>query len=340
MNHAQNPSAPAASSTRFLTDTDLTALASWPDAVATLRRAYAAQVDPQSVPPRTMARIPGSWLRSLTAISPLMRHLGCKLIAASPRLRRASYLVALFDPETMELASLQDGNQITGIRTAATASVAVDALAPRKPLKVGVLGSGFEARAQLEALAATREISGVGVFSPTAARCEDFAKVLGQRLGLAIQAMEQPQRAVAGADVVICAARARGEIPILKSEWLEPGMTIVSVGSTLQEQREVDSGVIARVETIIADVPDEVAHETGDMIAAKAAGIDFAGKLIPLVDLIGGRHPGRRRAEDIVLYKSVGSALQDVVIAEMLHLQARNRGLGVMLPVSITPVAK
>jgi alanine dehydrogenase len=326
--------------TLLLTDQDVSATADWNEAIQALRRAYAATVAPESVPPRSMARAPGVWLRSLTAISPLGGYLGCKLIAASMQARRASYLISLFDRATMNLDALVDGNQITGIRTAATAAVAVDALAPARKLRIAVLGSGFEARAQLTALAAIREISHVSVFSPTSANREHFAEQFRMSHGLSVQPTMAPEAAVVGADVVVCAARARNESPILFGSWLEPGMTVVSIGSTLPEQREVETDVIERAQLIVADMPDEVAHDTGDMIAAKRAGLEFMHKLAPLSDVIGGRRAARATPQDIMLYKSVGSALQDVVIAEMLLARARERGIGTVLPASIAPVAK
>lgn len=326
--------------TLLLTDADVSAIADWKESIDALRRAYGKTIAPESVPPRSMARAPGVWLRSLTAISPLDGYLGCKLIAASMQARRASYLVSLFERTTMNLDALIDGNQITGIRTAATAAVAVDALAPRRRLRIAVLGSGFEARAQLTALAAVREISQVSVFSPTPANRERFAEQFRTTLSVAVQPTMSPQEAVVGADVVVCAARARNESPILLGRWLEPGMTVVSIGSTLPEQREVEVDVIERAHSIVADMPEEVAHDTGDMLAAKRAGIEFMHKLIPLSDVIGQRHAARASAEDIVLYKSVGSALQDVVIAEMLLAQARALGIGTVLSTSISPVAK
>jgi ornithine cyclodeaminase/alanine dehydrogenase len=297
-------------------------------------------IDPVTVPPRSMARGPGVWLRSLTAISPLDGYLGCKLIAASPRLRRASYLIALFDPATMSLHALIDGNRITGIRTAATAAVAVDALASRHPLRVAVLGSGFEARAQLTALNAVRQIQSATVFSPTQANRESFADHFRSVFNLSVQPSNAPEEAVAGADVVLCAARARNESPVLLGSWLEPGVTVVSIGSTLPEQREVETDVIERAQLIVADVPEEVAHDSGDMLAATRTGIEFADKLVSLANVIGGRRVARTRPSDVVLYKSVGSALQDVVLAEMLLERARARGIGTPLPVSIVPVGK
>jgi alanine dehydrogenase len=324
--------------TLFLTDNDVAELADWRSAFDALRTAYAAAIAPAMVPPRSMARGDGLWLRGLTAISPSGRHMGCKLIAANMKARRASYLLSLFDQQTMELAALIDGNRITGIRTAATAAVAVDQAAPHRPLKVAVIGSGFEAKGLLAALAAVRTIAHASVFSPTPASRERFAATFRDEHGLRVDAADSAQEAVAGADVVLCAARSRDETPVLRGEWLAPGMTVVSIGSTLPEQREVDEQVIARATLIVADMPEEVAHDTGDMTAAARAGVDFAGRLVSLADFVAGKVP--RALEDIVLYKSVGSALQDVITAEMLLALARKRGVGTELARSIEPVAK
>ena len=324
--------------TLFLTDADVAQLADWNAAFDALRTAYASAIAPAMIPPRSMARGDGIWLRGLTAISPSGRHLGCKLISANIKARRASYLVSLFDQETMALAALIDGNRITGIRTAATAAVAVDAAAPRRALKVAVIGAGFEARGLLAALAAVRTIGRASVFSPTPSSRERFAATFRQEQGMAIDAAASAAEAVADADVVLCAARSRDETPVLRGEWLEPGMTVVSIGSTLPEQREVDEQVIARAARIVADMPEEVAHDTGDMLAAARAGIDFAARLVPLSDFVAGKVA--RAPEDIVLYKSVGSALQDVITAEMLLARARASRFGTELARSIVPVAK
>lgn len=324
--------------TLFLTDADVAALADWRSAVAALSEAYATQVQAGMVPPRSMARGEGFWLRSLTAISPSGLAMGCKLIAASPRARCASYLISLFDSRTMALTALIDGNRITGLRTAATAALAVDRLAPRRPLHVGVIGAGFEARGALECLAAVRTVQSVRVFSPTPASRERFAQSFRPALDMA--AVDAPEAAVHPADVVLCAARSRDETPVLRGAWLPAGATVVSLGSTLPEQREVDEQTLARAACIVADLPDEVAHDTGDAIAAVKAGVDLAAKLAPLSDLVAGRITPRRNEDDIVLYKSVGSALQDIVIAEMLYARARVQGRGVELPASIVPVSK
>jgi alanine dehydrogenase len=285
-----------------------------------------------------MARGDGIWLRSLTAVASSGQHMGCKLIAANTRERLASYLIALFDSNTLALAALIDGNRVTGLRTAATAALAVDLLAPARPLRVAVIGSGFEARGALDCLLAVRELSAARVFSPTPASRERFAASFATRLDIA--AADSAQDAVSGADVVLCAARSRDEMPVLKGAWLPAGATVVSLGSTLPEQREVDEETLARAACIIADVPDEVAHDTGDGIAAARSGVDIVAKLASLAALACGTLQARRDPQDIVIYKSVGSALQDVVIAEMILERARQAGVGTLSPATIAPVAK
>ena len=116
----------------------------------------------------------------------------------------------------------------------------------------------------------------------------------------------------------------------------------MSIGSTLPEQRELATEVIARAEVIVADMVDEVTEDTGDLIAARKAGVDLAGKVVALADVVSGRVSGRP-ADDpdaVVIYKSVGSAAQDLAVAAMCVRRAAELSLGTELPVTISAVSK
>ncbi|AYC31283.1 ornithine cyclodeaminase family protein [Pseudomonas cavernae] len=325
-------------STPFIRDSDVAQLATWPKVVAALADAYAKPITPMMVPPRIMARGDGFWLRSLCAVSPSGDYMGCKLIAASPKIKRASYLISLFDQRTMELAALVDGNRITDLRTAATAVVAVNAVMPNGPLRVGVIGSGSVARSMLTALSAVREVSLARVFSPTPASREKFADSFRTANGLYMEAVDSPQAAIRDVDVVICAARSRDESPVLLGDWLQPGMIVLSIGSTLPEQRELDVVCMARATLIIADMPEEVLHETGDSLVAVAEGVDLASKTVGLDEVVSGKVPARGSAADIVIYKSVGTALQDVVTAEMLLREALASNQYQLIPAGVVTI--
>ncbi|WDF74419.1 ornithine cyclodeaminase family protein [Novosphingobium sp. KACC 22771] len=326
-------------STLFLTDADVRAAFDWAAASKALEQAYALPANDALYPPRAMARGDGVWLRTLTGVSGDGAVMGAKMIAASPRAGAASYLIPLFDQASTALIALLDGNSVTGFRTAATTALAADRLARPGAIHLAVIGSGFEAKNHVRAMAALRPIAGLRVFSPNPDSRARFIAELAD-LGLPMAGAQSAQEAVEGSDVVLCAARSRDETPTLQGAWLRPGMTVLSIGSTLPEQIEVDAQTIARADLIVADMVDEVAHDTGDMIAATRTGEDFAPRLVALDAVIGGRHPGRSGSDQVILYKSVGAALQDLTVAAMCVQRARQMGLGTVLPVTIAPVRK
>jgi alanine dehydrogenase len=328
--------------TLMLGDADVRAVLGWRPAVEALRAAYRSACDGGRYPGRLIARGDGTWLRVLPGVPGGGGLMGAKIIAAAPRAGRVSYLIALFDQETAELVALLDGNTVTGYRTAATSALAADLLAGPGPLTVGVLGSGFEAGQHLRAVAAMRDITAARVYSPRAASRERFGRDLAD-LPVPVEPVPSAEAAVAGATLVICAARSRDESPVLLGRWLAPGMTVVSVGSTVPEQREVDAETIARADVIVADVVDEVLRDTGDLIAARAAGAagaGLAGRVISLADLVSGARRGRAHDGQVVLYKSVGSAVQDLAVAAMCVRAALDGGVGTRAPVPVEVVLK
>jgi len=325
--------------TLFLTDEDVRSSFDWAEAWAALRRAYSSRSNPGQFPPRSMARHDGCWLRVLSGIEPDAGVMGIKIIAASIKAGAASYLIPLYDIRTMALMCLMDANAITGFRTAATTALALDALANPDARRVAVIGSGFEAKMHVRALAAVRPLDLVTVYSPSPQSRARFIEELSD-LGIPLEAADSAEGAIAQAGIILCAARSRDETPTLRGAWLKPGMTVASIGSTLPEQREVDPDTIAAAALIVADMPREVAHETGDMLAATAAGVKFSDRLIGLDELVSGAHPGRVAPEQIILYKSVGSAIQDIVVAAMCFRRSQELGIGVPMPATIIPVAK
>lgn len=316
---------------RYLSQADTRALLDWPDVIAALARAYGRGDDPQATPSKVVARRDGLWLRALPAIAGGGGGLGVKIIAKG-RPKAADHLIALWDETSGELACLMSGKHVTAMRTAGTSALAVDRIAPNAGLSVAVLGSGREASTHVAAIATVRKIKALAVYSPTPANREAFASKAGVELGIECRATDSARAAVEGADLVIAAARSHDETPILEGAWLKRGMMVVSIGSTVAEQREVDPAVIERASVIVADVPGEVAHETGDMIAAKAAGVAFEGKMVALSDVVRGAHAVGQGRDNIVLFKSVGSGLQDIAVSGLCLAKARASGVGVELP--------
>lgn len=327
--------------TLLLDDRTVRQVFDWNSAVEGLRAAYASSAEAKRFPGRTMARGQAAWLRVLSGAPGDSGLMGLKSIAAAlgSERSRASYLISLFDQTSAELVALLDGHSITGFRTAATSALAADLMSAGGTLTVGVIGSGFEAQNHLRALATVRPITDVRVYSPRPESRARFVEGMSD-LNLPITAVESAEAAGVDASLVICAARSRDETPTLQGRWLAPGSTVISIGSTLPEQREVDPEVIRRASLVVADELREVVDETGDAIAARAAGVDIEAKCVSLADLVSGRATGRANDEQILLYKSVGSAIQDLAVAAMCVEQARQRGLGCPLPIDIPAVEK
>lgn len=330
---------PATGQTLLLSDNEVREAFTWADGIDALAAAYGSRIDEAQFPPRSMARGKGLWLRTLSGVLPGQKLFGAKLIAASPANKVASYLIPLFDGETMALVALIDAASITGLRTAATSALAARRLCTNPVPTIALIGSGFEARNHLEAMARSGPIGAATVFSPSPASRQSFCDAMAD-IGIAATAAASPEAAIAGADLIICAARSRDESPTLLGEWLAPGATVVSIGSTLPEQRELDVEAIRRADLIVADMVEEVAHDTGDMLAATAAGVDFAPRIVSLENVVCGDHPGRTDPAQIVIYKSVGAALQDLAVAAMCVERALAAGLGTFIPAPINPVNK
>ncbi len=309
----------------FVSAAATAAVLDWGEMIRAVRAAYSVPHPPQTSV-RAVARGNGTSIRGLVSAPPSTSCMGAKVFGVA-RARQVTYLLPLFDQETAELVALVDALHITALRTAATSAVAADQLAPRRPSTLGVLGSGAEAQAHVRALAAVRTLRSVRLFSPNPANRERAAQTLERELRVPCAAVASAAHAVAGADIVVAAARSRDETPILDGAWLAPGVLLVSVGSTVPEQRELDVRSIEVCDLIVCDAVHEVVNETGDFLAAKAAGVAFEDKLATLNDLVAHKVDARVAAARQPMYKSVGAAIQDVVIGEMAYRAAVELGL-------------
>jgi ornithine cyclodeaminase/alanine dehydrogenase len=321
--------------TVFVSDETVQQVLDWKEMVDALRAAHAADLHPDFAPPRTMARgKTGEWTRALCAVpdGPIM---GTKFFALAAKGGGIRYCIALFRKTDSELVALVDANTVTARRTAGATAVALDKLAPRKPLSLGILGAGHEASAHVNAVGTTRTFTSIKVFSPTQANREAFAEKFSKQLGIPCRAVGSAREAVEGVDLVIGATSTRGGEPSLKGEYLSKGQCIGAIGSTLPEQWECDPPAMAAADLIVCDNAEEVQHGTGDFIEAAKAGVKFDGKVFDLPDLVKGKLDEKVKAAGITMYRSAGTGLQDVVVAELAWRRATEKGLTVELPMQL-----
>lgn len=238
------------------------------------------------------------------------------------------YACHLFDAARGTPLAQMDANFLTQIRTGATGGVALRYLVPMPSVRAAVIGAGAEARTQLEALAAVRQVTDVHVYSPREARRAEFAAEMGARLGLAIEPSDSPAEAVGDADVVLVATNTGldGQTAF-DAAWLRPGQHLNSIGSTMPEQRELDHEVWRSVGRVVVDTL-ALLEESGDARAASQHGTLDPSRIVELADVVRDGVPPARSPEEVTLYKSVGTALQDVAVAAAAYRQAVEMGLG------------
>nr|MDT0661223.1 hypothetical protein [Micromonospora sp. DSM 115978] len=239
------------------------------------------------------------------------------------------YLIVLASTETGEVLAAMDACYLTAARTAATSAVAARALGA-KPTRIGVLGSGLEAETHLRTFAAVSDIDEIKIFSPNPASRRRLADRLRDESGLPVVPATTAADACAGVDHVITATNTGYGGPIAcESGWLRPGLHISAIGSTHRDLRELDTAVFRRAGNLVFDAdPEQIADESGDIreFVAEGGSLDA---VVRLSDLLQGRAvlpedpPG-----DLTIFKSVGTALQDMVAAELAYRRAVEAGLG------------
>ncbi|WP_340315775.1 ornithine cyclodeaminase family protein [Rhizorhabdus argentea] len=243
-----------------------------------------------------------------------------------------NYAILLFDRETGLVRAIVDGMSVTKLRTAATSAVAARLLAPAKALKLGVIGSGLEARSHVEALASVLQIAGLSVFSPNSDRRARFAADFVAQ-GIDVCAAANGPEALADADIVIAAAKSNDGGPVIDGAWVPPYALVISIGSTMPGQREVDTRSIVDRDLIVCDTVENVLH-TGDLEAALAQDATIVERMISLSDLVSGAADERLRDARSPMFKSTGSGLQDVVVAEAAYRMAVAASLATDLPIN------
>ena len=234
--------------------------------------------------------------------------------------------IMLFSAETGKMIAAMDGSYITAIRTACASAMATKVLAnPQTPV-LGILGAGVQARAHIQALARVRKLEKIKLYSPSGASAAALKQEMAPQFQATIEATNSADEAVRDADLVVTVTTAKE--PILKKDWLKPGVHINAVGSHRPDLREIDGATLARAKVVV-DSREAIMAECGDiLLAIKEGSIAKENIHGEIGEVLAGTKPGRARADEITLYKSVGIAIQDVATANLVYHKALKQGVG------------
>lgn len=306
----------------LLDEDDVDALATTELAVAAARRTAAIVASGDLTTDRVQVGDAVIWSRFLVGIIPPLDLLGYKQFHRVDQ--RVRYHVHLFRRSTGDPLATVDGRRITSLRTAATAAAAIaHHVEPGAPVVVGVVGSGEEAREGLRMLHGAIAVGGVRVFSPTRANREAYAAELGSELGLSVDPVASAAEALDGAEVAYIATSAAGA-PFLAFDDVAHVRVLAAIGSTRPDQRELKGDVLARAAHVVVDCAD-AQHEPGDVIeAVEDYGFD-AKRAVLLGDELSS---AAEHHDGPVVFKSIGSVEQDLVLAHDLMEAAAAGGQG------------
>ena len=277
------------------------------DLVPAMARALADLSSKKAVQPVRMV-IPVEDHRGFFGVMPAYNGaLGAKLVTFYPEnkgIHTHNGLIVLFRPETGEPIAIMDGRYITEMRTAAVSAAATDLLGRRKTRVLAILGSGVQARSHLEALRLVRHFNEVRVWSPRNA--QKFADEYG------IELAASAEDAVRGADVIAVVTAAKS--PVLYGDWVSEGAHINAVGANRPDWRELDDEILKR-SRIYVESRESALVESGDLIAAGTI-------LAEIGEVVLGEKPGRHSDNEITLFKSLGTAVEDIAAADLVYQKA------------------
>jgi ornithine cyclodeaminase/alanine dehydrogenase-like protein (mu-crystallin family) len=238
--------------------------------------------------------------------------MGHKTYTVAPKGRGARFWYTLFN-ENGEMLALMEADALGQIRTGAASGVATRFLAREDASTLGIIGTGWQARSQLEACFHVRNISRVLVYGRDAKRRADFCELMQEKVSAKIEPVETAREAVANADV-IC-TMTNSSTPVLEGAWLRDGTHVNAAGSNRANAQEIDIEAVTRAAVIAVEDVAQAKIESGDLRAANETAHWSWEHATRLSDIIAGHALGRTSDDQITLFESLGIGLWDIAAA-------------------------
>jgi ornithine cyclodeaminase/alanine dehydrogenase-like protein (mu-crystallin family) len=258
-------------------------------------------------------------------------------VMAGPGETQCAFIM-LFKNDTGELLSIIQDSYVQRMRVGAANGLAVKYLAREDSRSIGLIGSGWQAGAQLMAMCAVRPIRAAKVYSQNPEHCVSFAREMTETLGIDVQAVSSGAEAMAGADIM--AAATSSMVPVLFGEWLEPGVHVSGI-----KRFEMDDTVFKRADLTVVHVKEgkgpnyastnapleDIPYMKGDPFD-----LQEMQRMPELADVISGKHPGRANEEQITFFmNNIGIGIQFAAAAHVVYQRALECGIGREIPSDI-----
>jgi alanine dehydrogenase len=236
-------------------------------------------------------------------------------------LEGARFVVVLFSADSPDVLALIEADRLGQLRTGAASAVAARHLAKPGAASLGLIGTGWQAESQLACMrAALPGIEHVVAYSRNPERLVAFCERFGVEPG-------EYNRDAAEQDVVVTATSSKD--PVLRGEWLTLGALVCAMGANRIESRELDNAVLERAAFVCCDSKEQARIEAGDLVEPVERGVLDWLEVHELSEVVSGETAGRGQDDDIVLFKSLGIAIEDVAVAKLVYERAQERGAGI-----------
>ncbi|QWI59108.1 ornithine cyclodeaminase family protein [Bacillus mycoides] len=260
-----------------------------------------------------------------------LEALGLKVVTVAPHNKKIGKktingIVMLSDFKTGEPLALLEGSYLTMIRTGALSGVATKHLARHNAKNLCIIGTGEQAKGIAEAVLAVRDIEKIILYNRTEEKAYAFAQYIQGKLGKPAYVYTNPNEAISEADIIITTTNA--STPVF-SEKLQKGVHINAVGSFRPSMQELPSHAIANANKVVVESKEAALEETGDLQVPIKEGLFEASDIhAELGQIISGEKAGRENDEEITIFKSVGLAVVDIIVAKYLYEKAVECGMG------------
>jgi alanine dehydrogenase len=240
------------------------------------------------------------------------------------------FLVPLYSVSTGELLALIEADAMGQLRTGAASGVATKYLARKLAKVAAILGTGGQARTQLEAIHNVRMLDAVYVYGRDPQRRNQFCEEMSERLSINVYPVESAAAAVRNAEIICTATTAAR--PVLNGADLAVGVHLNAIGANHAHKQEIDEAAVAKANLIFVDSLAQSRQEAGDLVIPFAKQPQRWSEVHELSELVGGKVAGRASDGQITLFKSNGIASWDLAVAAKVYALAKEKGLGRELP--------
>jgi ornithine cyclodeaminase/alanine dehydrogenase len=308
----------------YLTDTDIEELLSMEEAINTVERAFGEFAKGTVKMPSRSTIMMDKYSGSISYMPSYLEEsdaLATKIISIYPEnpkkgLPTTVAWIIVNDPETGMMQALLDGTFLTSVRTGAVSGVAARYLAPSDSRIAALIGCGVQGRSQAWAINEVLNLDQLRIFDLSREGMKTFSNEMSTKLGVDVQKADSAKDAIRGADVVLCATTSKK--PVIRREWLENIVHVGAIGSFYPNYREIDTKTVKEAKVVVDSI-HAIMEEAGDILIPIEEGAITSDHIYAEIgELILGKKKGRTSEDTITVFKSVGLAIQDSSVANLV----------------------